>query len=172
MRRPKPWIRKQTGTWYVQINGVKHNLGSDKTAAFDQYDQLMSRRAEIGIDPPAVELLDRFLAWVKDNLKPESLDWYQRFVVSFGTFIGKRMRTRQLKAHHVTSWLTENGWKGSTANCAVRAVTRDPFNPRWCLLLWAGVDNLCPSVGDGGLFGLERPRHASKWMLCAPTKQV
>jgi len=124
MRRAKPWFRQQTKTWYVQINGTKYNLGFDKTSAYEEYDALMANRSEIGTNPIAIELLDRFLDWVEKNLKPTSFDWYKRFVCSFGAYIGKRIRTRQLKSHHVTDWLAKNGWKGSTANCAVRAVKR------------------------------------------------
>ena len=35
MRVPKPWFRKQSGTWYVQLDGKQHNLGADKAAAFE-----------------------------------------------------------------------------------------------------------------------------------------
>jgi hypothetical protein len=41
MRRPKPFFRKQTQTWYVQIGRRQINLGRDEKEAFKQYHALM-----------------------------------------------------------------------------------------------------------------------------------
>ncbi len=49
MRQPKPFFRKQTRSWYVQIKGKWINLGADKDAAFETYHEMMAGR--IDTDP-------------------------------------------------------------------------------------------------------------------------
>ena len=44
MREPKPFFRKQTGTWYVQIGKKQHNLGPDEQVAKQKYHALMAGR--------------------------------------------------------------------------------------------------------------------------------
>ena len=44
MRQAKPWYRKSTKTWYVQLDGRQVPLGKDKDEAFQKYHQLMTGR--------------------------------------------------------------------------------------------------------------------------------
>ena len=41
MKQPKPFFRKFTGTWYVQVGTKQINLGPDKKEAYDRFHQLM-----------------------------------------------------------------------------------------------------------------------------------
>jgi hypothetical protein len=48
MRRPKPFFRKFTSTWYVQIGKQQVNLGPDEKAAWSKYHQLMLGQVDNG----------------------------------------------------------------------------------------------------------------------------
>jgi hypothetical protein len=50
MREPKPFFRKQTGTWYVQIGKKQHNLGPDEQVAKQKYHALMAGRQPVTED--------------------------------------------------------------------------------------------------------------------------
>ena len=41
-RKPKPWYRKQTKTWFVTLNGKQINLGEDKKEAEKLFHKLLS----------------------------------------------------------------------------------------------------------------------------------
>ena len=45
-RPPKPWYWNARDSWFVTINGTRHNLGPDKEDAEDQFHQLMLTRRE------------------------------------------------------------------------------------------------------------------------------
>ena len=36
MRKPEPWLHKQSGNWKVQFGPKQINLGKDETAAWEQ----------------------------------------------------------------------------------------------------------------------------------------
>ena len=61
---PKPWYRPSRGLWYVTLNGVQHNLGPDKDAAFAQYRQLLGQPGQTAVSRHAVaSIIDAFLDW-------------------------------------------------------------------------------------------------------------
>ena len=37
MREPKPFFRRQTGTWYVQVGTKQHTLGPDEQVAVERH---------------------------------------------------------------------------------------------------------------------------------------
>ncbi len=84
MRQPKPFFRKQTSSWYVQIKGKQHPLGKDKDEAFRLYHELMAnpnryhnRWSDSWMDLVAV-LIDRFLAYSEKNNSKRTYEWYVR----------------------------------------------------------------------------------------------
>ena len=44
MRVPKPFFRKYTGSWYLQLGKKQINLGPDEEAAWDEYYKIMASR--------------------------------------------------------------------------------------------------------------------------------
>jgi len=104
-RRPKPWYRKDRRAWFVTIDGVRHNLGTDKKAAFDQFHDLMSRpvRRTIASDLLAC-IIDAFLEWTSLHRAPDTYGWYrdrlQRFVEAY-----PNLTVRDLRSFHVQEWL-------------------------------------------------------------------
>lgn len=61
MRRPKPFFRRQTGAWYVQIGKQQIPLGWDEKRAWDKYHALMLGSQEPRPDMLVSVLLDEYL---------------------------------------------------------------------------------------------------------------
>ncbi|HVX10003.1 MAG TPA: site-specific integrase [Pirellulales bacterium] len=124
MRQPKPFFRKQTQSWYVQIGKRQHNLGRDEKEAWAKYHELMSSTPAPADETTLIgDLLGRFLEWTKLHRKPATFTWYAEYVNSFGQFVGSRPAA-EIKPHHVTRWLDFHGWKDTTRCCAIRAIKR------------------------------------------------
>jgi hypothetical protein len=74
-RRPKPWYRAAGQAWFVTINGVQHNLGPDKEAAYDLFYQLMRQPTQKRVSSHSlVAIIDEFLDWVQRHRSPESYE--------------------------------------------------------------------------------------------------
>ena len=84
----KPWFRPERGVWYVTLGGKQLNLGSDRTAAFQEYARLISepRPQEVRSGSLAA-IVDSFLEWVQRQRSPDTYEWYryrlERFVRRF-----------------------------------------------------------------------------------------
>ena len=72
MRQPKPWYRKSTRSWYVQIGRKQVRLGRDQGQAWVKYHELMSvsRGAEPEGETTIVTLVGLYLAWCEKNRAP------------------------------------------------------------------------------------------------------
>jgi integrase len=127
MRQPEPFFRKQTSSWYVQIDGRQINLGKDQKAAWAEYHALMAGRQEVSPNTTIAELAAIFDVSNKHGNKAErTRQWYKRHIDSFIDHAGARLKVRDLKPFHVSAWLRDR-YKGSGANNkngAVRAVKR------------------------------------------------
>ena len=121
-RQPRPWFRKQTGSWYIQLNGRQVSLGKDRQKAFEKYHALMAGNNGGGFEQVDL-LLDEFLEFVKNNLAERTYETYRHYIGSFNAVAPRRIG--DLKAIHVTRWLDNQAdWGDSTKNLAVRAVKR------------------------------------------------
>jgi integrase len=104
-RRPKPWFRKDRNSWFVSIDGVRHNLGPDKKAAFALFHSLMTRpvrrRQTSG---SLLVIIDAFLEWCQNHRAPDTYEWYrdrlQRFAETYPD-----MTVRDLRPFHIQQWL-------------------------------------------------------------------
>ena len=47
MKQPKPFFRRFTQSWYVQIGNQQINLGRDRKLAWEKYHQLMANREAV-----------------------------------------------------------------------------------------------------------------------------
>ena len=74
-RRPKPWYRKARNAWFVMLNGVQHNLGPDKKAAFELFYELMRQpQSRKVVETTSVAaLIDAFLEWTQKHRSPRHL---------------------------------------------------------------------------------------------------
>ena len=62
MRQPKPFFRKQTRSWYLRIGKQFISLGKDKEAAWDEYHEIMTKRAkgEVQAEGSVAKILDLY----------------------------------------------------------------------------------------------------------------
>lgn len=129
VRRPEPFFRSQTRSWYVQIDGRQIPLGRDRKLAWSKYHELMAAKPENCPGISVALLLDEFLEYVKKNRAPHTYVWYRHYVRSFVGFIGTTQRVSDLKKLHVTKWLDDSfaTLSPTSRNCAVRAV-KSAFN--------------------------------------------
>jgi hypothetical protein len=71
MRQPKPWFRKQTQSWSVQINGRRVSLGKDKDLAFEHFHRLMFQQANGEVprhqSPTVHAVVQEYLHFVQGN---------------------------------------------------------------------------------------------------------
>lgn len=130
MRKPEPWLRKfRTGRgkpkrkpcWYVQIDRKQIRLHEDKSEAWRLYHDLMARGDLCDVSTVG-HLLDHYLEWIKRNRSVRTLECYGSYIGSFLRHVGHSIRVRDLKPRHVTEWLGESKWCGTTKNIAVRSV--------------------------------------------------
>src|SRR5215813_13742373 len=106
MRQPKPFYRKQTRSFYVQIDGSQINLGPDETEAYRRWQLLMSGADESVIaamnesakpvDKPQAatvqQLIKRYLGWQdgQSKLAERTKQWYKAHLKSFETIAGSK----------------------------------------------------------------------------------
>ena len=136
MRQPKPYIRKQTGSWYVQIGKKQILLGRDKDEAFRKYHELMAGQGDFQTRYSSVaELLDDYLCWLEDNRKPATFSRAKHYLVSFAQHVGLTQTITGLKPASLTQWIEVNKtWaSGTTRHDAISTVQR-AFN--WAPEAW------------------------------------
>jgi len=131
MRPSRPWYRTSHDAWYVEVAGKQIKLASGKAskqAALLEWHRLQSGQG-ISTDvaePQVAVVFDLFLAWSKCHHKPESYEWYRRFLQSFVSFrdVGRLLVSR-LTVSHVTNWMdSQKTWAESSRRGAVTSVKR------------------------------------------------
>ncbi len=124
-RRPKPWYRRDRGAWFVSIDGVRHNLGPDKKAAFVKFHAMLSRPANRRLAGDSlVTIIDAFLEWCQHHRAADTYLWYRDRLQRFAE-VHPNLTTRDLRPFHVQQWLDgmEGLASGSKRNYC-RAVKR------------------------------------------------
>jgi hypothetical protein len=107
-RVPKPWFRSSRKLWFVTVDGVQHNLGPDKAAAFEQFHKLMTRpkKVQVTTSESFAVLADRYLDWVQRKRSPDTFEWYryrlERFVRKY-----PEMRAEEIRPHHIEAWVDD-----------------------------------------------------------------
>lgn len=129
MKGPKPFYRKQTKAWYVQIGKKQHNLGKNKKEAWAKYHALMADRQDIEDDTTVAQLIDRYLEWCKNHRAKRTYDWYAWHLNSLLDSVGCRLKVRDIKPYHATRWLDER-YKGTsdTYRCGAVRTLKRAFN--------------------------------------------
>ena len=115
MRQPKPWYRKQTDIWYVQIGPKQHFLAKGKDnekSAFAAYHNIMSDKKPIEPDRLTVaKVSDLFLEWSAKHNKPETFEWHRSFLQDFCNSYGEKQAVTVIP-HQITKWLDDHSsWK-------------------------------------------------------------
>jgi integrase len=157
MRQPKPWFRKSTKTWYVQLDGRQVPLGKDKEEALRKYHQLMSGRRGSGQTVRRVdELFDEFLEHIKRNQSKGSYRLYRYHIRAFNATIQNK-RVHDLCPHDVQRWLDGKEWNPTTRRIAAKTI-KVAFN-------WAVRQGL---ISSSPLAGLRLPAGLSRDVLVSP----
>jgi len=69
MRIPKPYWRKQSKTWCLQLGKKQISLSKNKKEAFEKYHEIMADRGTAAIHyEKVVPLLDDYLQWVNETV--------------------------------------------------------------------------------------------------------
>jgi len=104
-RQPKPWFRKDRKSWYVTVNGQRHNLGPDKKEAFDRFYALMRQPAATKVSSESfAAIADAFLDWTQHHRSGDTYEWYryriERFCQRYPDLIAVEVRP-----YHVQQWV-------------------------------------------------------------------
>ena len=124
-RIPKPWYWKSRQSWYVQIDGKRHNLGANRKLAMQRYHELMAQPLQKAVQSDSVlAIVDAFLEWTSNHRASRTYDWYrdrlQRFVDTI-----PNLTVRQLKPFHVQKWVDAHPtWSDGHKRGCIVAVQR------------------------------------------------
>ena len=126
-RIPKPWFRKDRQSWFVTINGNRHNLGPDKEEALRNFHELMAQAPPEVATGSLAYILDKFLTHCKEEKKESTHDWYDGHLQDFLDYLkSKRIYAgafppTQLKVKTVRNWVNERGTAKRARITAVKA---------------------------------------------------
>ena len=129
MPRPnKVWFRKDIGWWMVTLGGQKVRLAQgreNKKLAEQKFHELAAVRPQPPEAPTArvADIIEAFLAWTKLHRSAETnrnYIWYGQSFAEHSGFI----TVAELKPIHVTRWVDERQWKGTTERNARRSIYR------------------------------------------------
>ena len=126
MRQPKPFFRKFTKTWYVQVGKTQINLGKDEAEALAKYHDIMSGRGRATvIYTSAAHLFDAYLTWVEENRSEGTFDKVLHYLNLFANYAGAGLTIARVDSALLMQWVeTNKGWSSSTANDAISIVQR------------------------------------------------
>lgn len=146
----KPWYRKQTKSWYLELHGKQINLGKDKDDAFREYHHIMVAEGHVKpkADPGLATVFDLFLDHAQKHTAPDTFGWYRSFLQGFAKRY-PRMRVGDLKPIVVHAWLDaerKRPWGQNTRRAAITILKR--------ALNWAVKSGLIP---ENPIQHMERP---------------
>ena len=124
-RIPKPWYWKSRQSWYVQIDGKRHNLGANRKLAMQRYHELMAQPRQKAVQSDSVlAIVDAFLEWTSNHRASRTYDWYRDRLQWFVDTI-PNVTVRQLKPFHVQKWVDSHpAWSDGHKRGCIVAVQR------------------------------------------------
>jgi integrase len=113
-RPAKPWFRKQTGWWMLEVNDEQIKLSKDKDEAFRKFHEMMVTRHEAPESPMArvADIVEAFLAWASTHVAESTYDQYKWYGQKLSEDCGQQA-ARDFKPIHVTRWIDKRGWHGA-----------------------------------------------------------
>lgn len=157
-RESKPYLRKQTKSWYCSIAGRQISLGKDREAAFEKFHALMADPSRVKNELTTLyDLSQVYLDWCQKKRKPATYDRHRYYLQLFIGKVGKQLRPSRLEARQVTEW-HEGLEIGSTAqNDAVAIVQR--------MLNWAVEQKY---LASNPISGMEKPKRKRRDICYTP----
>lgn len=122
---PKPWFRPSRNLWYVTLEGVQHNLGSDKARAFERYKELLKDGPKESTGSPLVEdLAVEFITWCVSRRASGTVALYKHRLESFLAHTGD-ITVDQLTPLHLDRWCDSHPkWNDGMKRNSMAAVQR------------------------------------------------
>jgi len=160
-RHPKPWYWQARRCWCVTLHGVRHNLGPDKAAAFDQFHRLMTQPKEKRVvrGDSLVAIIDAFLEWSRKHRSPHTYEWYRYRLQRFAE-IHPHLNASQLRPFHVQEWLNSlDGLSSGSRRNHCRAIKRT--------LQWAFQQGY---VDHNPIAHLEQPAGGKREQVISPAE--
>ena len=129
MKRPKPFFRRFTQSWYVQIGNQQINLGRDRKLAWVKCHQLMANREAVREQVTTVaQLFDVYLEWCSTRRSPGTYRNTRLYLRSFIDCVGTRLSVAKLKPLHISNWMdAHSDWTDTTRNDAI-SIAQRPLN--------------------------------------------
>jgi integrase len=131
MRPRKPWFRKSTDSWYVEIDGKQRLLAKGKGSKAEAEAAFYRIMAAGGMIPAndnglnVATLCDLFLDFSQRHNKPETYKWHKHFLTLFCQQCG-RLVCAAIKPFHLTQWLdSHKNWTG--ARRSAQAIVKRAF---------------------------------------------
>ena len=126
MKQPKPFFRRYTRSWYVQIGKRQICLGRDKKAAWEKYHQIMASRHDLtSAAVTLAQLFEAYLEWVRSRKAPATYHHAKHYLTSFVHSAGTRLTLGRLKPTHLTKWIDEHqNWSDTSRNDAISHIQR------------------------------------------------
>ncbi len=157
-RTPKPWYRKDRKSWFVTIDGKRHNLGNDREQAFKRYHELMiqPKAPKISYDSLAL-MVDTFLEWNLKHRAKRTFDWYKERCESFLRQFPD-LTINQLKPFHIQQWIDSNeNWSDGHKRGCISAMQR--------VLRWA---NKMGYIDHNPIAYMEKPQYGKRDKIITP----
>lgn len=126
MKQPKPFFRKYTQSWYVQVGGRQIALGKDEAAALAKYRQIVGSPCGVDTHTTTVhELLDDYLEWVQQHRAAATYESTRFYLSSFAKTIGARLKVADVRPFHVTAWMNcQPTWGDTSRHDAISILQR------------------------------------------------
>ncbi len=104
---PRPWQRKSTGAWFVQIAKKKVYLGKNKREAFAKYHAIMHRK-QTPTTYTVGQIVSFYLLWLESNRAAETAASRKGILEDFVEYVPVKLKADAIKPHHVQSWIDDN----------------------------------------------------------------
>lgn len=165
-RTPKPWFREDRQSYFVTIDGTRHNLGPDKKEADRLFHEILGRPAAAPpkktkpSDYTVAEIFEKFLDWCQEHRSERTYEWSKGHIQSLCDHLKNAgtLPVAELKPFHIVEWVdSKKTWGTNQKRNACGAVTR-PFS-------WAEKLGYIPS---NPVRGVERPTATKRESRMSP----
>jgi len=154
-RQNKPWFRKQTAWWMVEIGGSQVKLAKgreNREAAQTKFHELMAKTARHPESPDArtADLVEAFLRHSRIHYAPDTYRIHKYYCQLFAEACGQ-VQVRELRPYHVSKWVDKKAEAGEWNESTVFNAKRIAF--RVCN--WGVEEGL---LAENPLKGMKRPK--------------
>jgi integrase len=122
-KQARPWYRKSVNGWYICLNGKQVLLAkgkANKAEAYRKYADLVGEAPK----PDSLtvgELVEGYLSYIQQRIRPKTLEVYTLFLRSFGETYGDQ-HAKDVRAFHLEDWSCKPNWNATSRNYALSLV--------------------------------------------------